>query len=353
MKKFFILLTTLLLLCINYVSADTTVSYDTGNLTYTDNVLYLNNYVHNAGDYDTGNGFSIECDGDLTINLEGDNYIYGEGISVLGDLTFTGSGTLFIENIEVWGSNLTINSGDITIDMTSGGDYYIPPIYRPNSVYYDNGGNKEYLRYDVSGYYIDYINQNTIDTIVLSKGHELGDLNNLYLNTPLFDNWSSREFVNVSGYAYDANDNTDNVIYDSSSLTYKVTYKDNTINEDKIIRMVLSKEELGKDISYEVLKAKNIDGINEGDTLYPTDYIGQEESYEDTVGTGTASGAAMLYFKNTSNDYYLKLKVVGLNGSHRYININYVEENNNNTNTNNNNDIKIHEFKIPNTGVRK
>lgn len=342
------------------------VDYDltSGGITYIDNKLILNNYIHNEGDYSTlidDVDYSIYSSDDLVIELIGDNKIYGEGIRVDGNLSIIGSGSLIIDYLEVNGEEFTTT---VDISLKEGTySYYGPKLNRPMVVnYIDNEGNSRMAQYNNGfGSYFDYLDNNSVNNLKVIANTSLANIDNLYIDSPVYkrNNYTGNvdiELINNNGFiVYDPSIRTD-VSYEPSTLTYTVTFYDDFNNEDDIkihyYELAYELGEWGKDVSYKVLEAENAYEYSLNDGMpsfndfiinaiyYEKDgYVGERTRYAKEINGIEDIGTAFYCFGVKKNNY-LSMEIIGKDGTHRYINLRVKEK------------PKDNDFVIPNTGVR-
>lgn len=350
MKKLLLLI--LSLFVINVINAED-VLYDTGSLSinFDGTTLSLNSYsnddsgssfivpsdmsyFYNDGSYD----FSIYTDGDLNLDLTGENTLLGAGLGVEGDLVITGSGSLK--------TDLLIVDGDISttcnIVLNNGTNSYLgPDLTGSYYVYYLDGGVKEAPYYNMGTYYKTDLSDIT-DSIYIevNSSTPMANIDNLYTSSDVYNynttksSWEVLE--NVDGFIiYETGVGT-KVSYDPSSLTYTVEFFDDLsggVVKPHYFELAYNSSEFGKDVSYKILQATNaFELTNDGSNYVWKDFVinneykqdnglvGDRTKYSLTEG-GTGEIGTAFYEFGVKKDNYISIKVLGENNTYRIINL--------------------------------
>lgn len=339
------------------VKAEPSIIFEEGGIgiSIDQNTLTLNDYSYSDNGVYEG-AYAIYTSGDLTINLNGTSNITNSCIYVGGRLTITGDGILNVKTLEL--NNLKIESGTINISDPSNSVFNERPDF-PFYASYLNETEKGCFCDEIEGIFLDYVTWDVVDNLTLSK-YQLADINNLNITNPVY--WfnpleeENNEMENVDGFIiFEPNDlisveydNIDTYTVDMWNLGSDVGY------ERGFIEFLFNDSEFGKLVEFEVLEATNFyynknsvkTKLNVGDVI--------KEQYEYVGGTGYSKendseyelGSIYLNLFALDNNY-ISLKMLGANGSYKYINLKVKEKP-----TPKPQEEEKKEYVIPNTGIK-
>ena len=342
-----------------YADQDDIYSEDDGVSIYLDDrTLYLNNYVYSSSF--EHEGYVIYTEGDLTLNLAGTSTVSSKGIFVDGNLIIEGDGILNICYLEVNGS-LTINSGSLI--LTSGSDSYFGakpdfPIYS----YYDDNYFAIYNEFEST--FLDYNCQSRVSDSITLTSYKLADLNNIYDDSLNLYYYNSSLLRNVSvetisGFVIYRPIEEMSVTYDGIDTYYVDLW--NEYNDDgyanNFLEFLFEFSEWGKIVEFEVLDATNfylfsVDNgymsINTGDVIKENEeYVGSSTIYSINDDSNYEIGSIYMNLF-ARDDNFISLKMIGANGTYRYINVTSHEK----EEPEEPHEDEKHEYVIPNTGIR-